>query len=308
MPLIVKVSSKGERPKWGKESEKPLWWPTDIPWASVKTDPRASVEEKRKVSSINAYNLASLSKHFLQLSWTEALRKIIISCYQFYGRQDLLDASDIKSGQWRKALQIADMNISLDDCSLDEIGMEQSSEEDETELVTNGKRKKSTKGTGGKSRKKKFVETSGSPVGNSHRSTPTPTTCVLPGIQIVCGGSGSGLDHMDKIEFHRESPTSSTEKPETTSEDSQSPQHFEPTLFLNNSTEDVPKERVNDTRTPQRHVEIEGELYAMSETSDLLTKISSPPILYIRDGVPLRFVQMSENANDQFPEPSETLL
>ena len=50
---------------------KPVWWPEDIPWQNVRSDMR-SVEKKKEVS------------------WTEGLRRIVISCYLHHGRLDLL--------------------------------------------------------------------------------------------------------------------------------------------------------------------------------------------------------------------------
>lgn len=73
IPLMLKYSTGRGKPGWGKESTRPLWWPSDLPWANVRSDAR-SEEDKQKVS------------------WTHALRQIVINCYRFHGREDLLPA------------------------------------------------------------------------------------------------------------------------------------------------------------------------------------------------------------------------
>ncbi|RWS28984.1 DNA-binding protein erect wing-like protein [Leptotrombidium deliense] len=73
IPLMLKYSTGRGKPGWGKESTRPVWWPKDLPWANVRSDAR-SEEEKQKVS------------------WTHALRQIVINCYKFHGREDLLPA------------------------------------------------------------------------------------------------------------------------------------------------------------------------------------------------------------------------
>lgn len=73
IPLMLKYSTGRGKPGWGREFTKPPWWPKDLPWANVRMDAR-SEEEKQKVS------------------WTHALRQIVINCYKFHGREDLLPA------------------------------------------------------------------------------------------------------------------------------------------------------------------------------------------------------------------------
>lgn len=73
IPLMLKYSTGRGKPGWGKESTRPLWWPSDLPWANVRSDAR-SEEDKQKVS------------------WTHALRQIVVNCYRFHGREDLLPA------------------------------------------------------------------------------------------------------------------------------------------------------------------------------------------------------------------------
>lgn len=78
IPLMLKYSTGRGKPGWGRESTKPLWWPKEIPWANVRMDAR-SEDEKQKCRNA-------------QVSWTHALRQIVINCYKFHGREDLLPA------------------------------------------------------------------------------------------------------------------------------------------------------------------------------------------------------------------------
>lgn len=71
IPLMLKYSTGRGKPGWGKENTKPSWWPEGVPWANVRMDARKS-DDKQKVS------------------WTHALRQIVINCYKFHGREDLL--------------------------------------------------------------------------------------------------------------------------------------------------------------------------------------------------------------------------
>lgn len=73
IPLMLKYSTGRGKPGWGKESTRPAWWPKDLPWANVRSDARTE-EEKQKVS------------------WTHALRQIVINCYRHHQREDLLPA------------------------------------------------------------------------------------------------------------------------------------------------------------------------------------------------------------------------
>lgn len=73
IPLMLKYSTGRGKPGWGRESTRPPWWPKELPWANVRMDAR-SEEEKHKIS------------------WTHALRQIVINCYKYHGREDLLPA------------------------------------------------------------------------------------------------------------------------------------------------------------------------------------------------------------------------
>merc|ERR1712223_1078817 len=71
IPLMLKYSTGRGKPGWGKDTTKPVWWPKGVPWANVRMDAREN-EDKQKVS------------------WTHALRQIVINCYKYHGREDLL--------------------------------------------------------------------------------------------------------------------------------------------------------------------------------------------------------------------------
>lgn len=73
IPLMLKFSTGRGKPGWGKESTRPPWWPKDVPWANVRMDARTE-DMKQKIS------------------WTTALRQIVINCYKYHGRDDLLPA------------------------------------------------------------------------------------------------------------------------------------------------------------------------------------------------------------------------
>ncbi|QQP49598.1 Uncharacterized protein FKW44_010324 [Caligus rogercresseyi] len=75
IPLMLKYSTGRGKPGWGKESTRPVWWPGGVPWANVRMDARKE-EHKAKVS------------------WTHALRQIVINCYKYHGRGDLLPSFD----------------------------------------------------------------------------------------------------------------------------------------------------------------------------------------------------------------------
>jgi len=73
IPIMLKYSTGRGKPGWGRDNTKPTWWPTEVPWANVRSDVRSD-EDKSKVS------------------WTNALRKVVRNCYQYHGREELLDA------------------------------------------------------------------------------------------------------------------------------------------------------------------------------------------------------------------------
>lgn len=107
IPLMLKYSTGRGKPGWGRESTRPTWWPKELPWANVRMDARPE-DDKHKVScwfvfvfaqSIRFRSLNWILTHFRtatsqdpQISWTHALRKIVVNCYKFHGREDLLPA------------------------------------------------------------------------------------------------------------------------------------------------------------------------------------------------------------------------
>ncbi|CAG9581946.1 unnamed protein product [Danaus chrysippus] len=101
IPLMLKYSMVRGKPGWGRESTRPPWWPKDLPWANVRMDAR-SEDEKQKMSwthalrqiVINCYKyhgrgpaFTENDKGMLLMSWTHALRQIVINCYKYHGRR-----------------------------------------------------------------------------------------------------------------------------------------------------------------------------------------------------------------------------
>lgn len=89
------------KPGWGRDSTRPEWWPKELPWANVRMDARTE-EEKQKIS------------------WTHALRKIVINCYKYHGREDLLPAFS-EEDEKANAIATANANVSLVRLSVDSI-------------------------------------------------------------------------------------------------------------------------------------------------------------------------------------------
>lgn len=71
IPVMLKASTGRGKPGWGKDAVKPPWWPAEVPWANVRSDIRSDDQKKA-------------------LAWTDALRRIVLSCYLHHGRIDLL--------------------------------------------------------------------------------------------------------------------------------------------------------------------------------------------------------------------------
>ena len=70
IPLMLKYSQNRGKPGWGKQNHKPIWWPENLPWENVRSDPR---QPEDRISP-----------------WTDAMRQIVLSCYMYHGRLDLL--------------------------------------------------------------------------------------------------------------------------------------------------------------------------------------------------------------------------
>ncbi|XP_063708135.1 DNA-binding protein Ewg isoform X2 [Culicoides brevitarsis] len=93
IPLMLKYSTGRGKPGWGRDSTRPPWWPKELPWANVRMDARTE-EEKQKIS------------------WTHALRKIVLNCYKYHGREDLLPAFS-EEDEKANAIAIANSNVSI---------------------------------------------------------------------------------------------------------------------------------------------------------------------------------------------------
>ncbi|KAF2899030.1 hypothetical protein ILUMI_07148 [Ignelater luminosus] len=95
IPLMLKYSTGRGKPRWGVECMRPPWWPKELPWANVRIDPRTE-DEKQKVS------------------WTSVLRQIVINCYKYHGREDLL-IEMIEEGRNDTATTTTNANITTPD-------------------------------------------------------------------------------------------------------------------------------------------------------------------------------------------------
>ncbi|CAO1426411.1 unnamed protein product [Diamesa hyperborea] len=93
IPLMLKYSTGRGKPGWGRDSTRPEWWPKELPWANVRMDARTE-EEKQKIS------------------WTHALRKIVINCYKYHGREDLLPAFT-EEDEKANAIATANANVGV---------------------------------------------------------------------------------------------------------------------------------------------------------------------------------------------------
>lgn len=71
IPLLLKYSTGRQKPGWNRIECKPVWWPSELPWANIRVDPRDDEGKK---------------KH----PWTEVLKQVIRNCYTYHGREDLL--------------------------------------------------------------------------------------------------------------------------------------------------------------------------------------------------------------------------
>lgn len=69
-------------------------------------------EEKQKVFSVTFCYTKFHSITLLQISWTHALRKIVLNCYKFHGREDLLPAFS-EEDEKANAIAIANSNVRM---------------------------------------------------------------------------------------------------------------------------------------------------------------------------------------------------
>lgn len=70
IPLMMKYATGKGKPHWGDPAAKPLWWPGGVAWSNIRTDTRQA-EEK-------------------DLSWSDVLRLVVVKCYVYHAREDLL--------------------------------------------------------------------------------------------------------------------------------------------------------------------------------------------------------------------------
>lgn len=47
---MLKYSTGRSKPGWGRPESHPVWWPSDLPWANVRSDVRTE-EDKKRVGS-----------------------------------------------------------------------------------------------------------------------------------------------------------------------------------------------------------------------------------------------------------------
>ena len=88
IPIMLKYSTGRGKPGWGRDNTKPPWWPTEVPWANVRSDVRSDEEKK-------------------EISWTNALRRVVQNCYAYHGREELLDAFSTQDSQLNQHQQSA---------------------------------------------------------------------------------------------------------------------------------------------------------------------------------------------------------
>lgn len=93
IPEMLKFSTCRSKPGWNKPEYKPPWWPDEAPWANVRCDMRTDEQKK-------------------QMSWTDVLRNIVLSCYNYHGRQDLLPSFKDDSASDEQSLNDNNTNMS----------------------------------------------------------------------------------------------------------------------------------------------------------------------------------------------------
>jgi len=47
IPEMLKYSTGRSKPGWGRQECRPVWWPSDLPWANVRSDVRSDEDKKR---------------------------------------------------------------------------------------------------------------------------------------------------------------------------------------------------------------------------------------------------------------------
>lgn len=79
IPTIIKYSTGRQTPMYGRHGKKPCWWPDCVPWKNIRFDTRQPNEK-------------------LKLPWTKALRQVVINCYTYHDRLDLLSCESDNFG------------------------------------------------------------------------------------------------------------------------------------------------------------------------------------------------------------------
>lgn len=87
IPLMLKYSTGRGKPGWGKKDMKPEWWPIEVPWQNIRSDVRE--EEQKKA-----------------VSWSDCLRRIVLSCYLYHNRADLLPTSTTNNTEKQNGLEL----------------------------------------------------------------------------------------------------------------------------------------------------------------------------------------------------------
>ncbi len=115
IPHMLKYSTGRGKPGWGKEEMRPAWWPQEVPWQNVRSDCRDENQKKA-------------------LPWSDCLRKIVLSCYLYHNRADLLPAPSnvekdnslelVQSEDPARQLQLLQQQHGLDLTSLQTTGQD----------------------------------------------------------------------------------------------------------------------------------------------------------------------------------------
>ena len=118
IPHMLKYSTGRGKPGWGKEEMRPIWWPQEVPWQNIRSDARDDGQKK-------------------SLTWSDCLRKIVLSCYLHHNRADLLPSSLnvekenslelVQSDDPAQQLQLLQQQHGLDLTSLQTVGQESGS-------------------------------------------------------------------------------------------------------------------------------------------------------------------------------------
>jgi len=70
VPEMLRFSTGKSKPGWGKPECRPLWWPSDVPWANVRSDVRDE-DEKKMVNtfalSLSYYSYCCCYYYYFQL-------------------------------------------------------------------------------------------------------------------------------------------------------------------------------------------------------------------------------------------------